>query len=110
MAQDSDPEDLDLGLARERTRLAWARTSLAFAALAVAILRRDVVTGFLVLVTVPVVWTLGDVASRGVTGKIPDRRLLLVALLITLVSVLAIVIALVGHGPASLSQLLPRHG
>jgi uncharacterized membrane protein YidH (DUF202 family) len=107
---DSDPEDLDRGMARERTRLAWARTALAFAALAVAILRREVVVGLVVLATVPLVWALGRVASHDPAGEVPSRRLLLMTLLITLVSALAAVVALVGHAPGSLDQLLTRHG
>lgn len=108
--RDGDPEDLDPGMAQERTRLAWARTALAFAALAVAILRKELVAGLVVLAMVPLVWSLGHVASREPAGKLPSRRLLLMTLLITLVSVLAAVVAFVAHAPASLDQLLSRHG
>lgn len=108
--RDGDPEDLDPGMARERTRLAWARTALAFAALAAAILRKELVAGLIVLAMVPLVWSLGHVASREPAGMLPSRRLLLITLLITLVSVLAAVIAFVGHAPSSLDQLLSRHG
>ena len=107
---DVDPEDLDPGLARERTRLAWARTALAFAALAVAILRQEVAAGLIAAATVPLVWVLSHFAGRAMGGELTSRRLLLITLLITLVALLAAVVALVGHAPGSLDQLLSRHG
>ena len=36
-----DPEDLDPGLARERTMLAWVRTGIAFAAVGAVMLRKQ---------------------------------------------------------------------
>lgn len=105
-----DPEDVDPGLARERTRLAWSRTAIAFAALGAAILRKDVVVGLVVLAMVPPVWGLGHVASAAAWVRQPPKRLLLVTLIVTLVSLLAAVVAIAAHAPDSLSQLLPRHG
>jgi hypothetical protein len=39
-----------------------------------------------------------------------SRRLLLVTVTVTVVALLALVVALLGHSPSSLDQLLPRHG
>ena len=105
-----DPEDLDPGLARERTRLAWMRTGIAFAAVGAAMLRRQPVAGLIVLAITPVIWVLGRVASQEIGSKPHAWRLLLITVIITLVAALAVVVALVGHGPASLRDLLPRLG
>ena len=103
-------EDYDPGLAAERTRLAWTRTSIAFAAVGAAILRREPVAGLVVLAITPVVWGLGQVVARG-EGRAPrDRRLLLVTVIVTLVAALATAVALLSHGPTSLHDLLPRLG
>lgn len=110
MHPDDDPEDADPGLARERTRLAWTRTAIAFAALGVAILRKDLVTGVIVLAVVPLVWATGRVATRVSRPDQLARRLLTMTVIVVAVSLLAMVLALVGHAPASLDQLLPRHG
>jgi len=104
-----DPEDADPGLSRERTRLAWSRTAIAFAALGGAMLRREVAAGLVVLATTPLVWGVGRFASRATQGPRPGR-LLVVTLTVTAVSVLAAIVALVGPAPASLSQLFPLHG
>ena len=103
-----DPEDLAPGVARERTKLAWTRTSIAFAALGAILLRFEPVIGIVVLAAVPLVWALGRVAVRQTRPELLSRRLLLVAVIVTAVSLLAVVVAVTGHGPASLEQLLHR--
>jgi uncharacterized membrane protein YidH (DUF202 family) len=105
MALPDDPEDADPGLARERTRLAWARTSIAFAAVGAAMLKSEVVPGLIVLTTAPLVWALGSFATR--TRPRPGR-LLVVTVIVTLIAVLAAVAVLIGPAPVSLRQLL--HG
>jgi uncharacterized membrane protein YidH (DUF202 family) len=106
-----DMEDLDPGLAAERTSLAWARTAIAFGAVGAAILRKDPVAGVIVLAITPVIWSLGRfVGQPAARPGLLARRLLLVTVIVFMVSVLAMVLALISHGPASLSQLLPRHG
>jgi uncharacterized membrane protein YidH (DUF202 family) len=103
-----DPEDADPGLARERTRLAWARTALAFAAVGAAMLRRELIPGLIVLATTPLIWAVGRFASASHVprGRPRPGRLLVVTVTVTLVAVLAVVVAFLGHSPASLRQLL----
>ena len=106
-----DLEDLDPGLARERTTLAWARTAIAFAAVGAAMLRKEPVAGVIVLTMTPLIWALGRFTGRAAAR--PDllsRRLLLVTVTVVVVSLVAVAVALLGHSPASLSQLLPLHG
>ena len=42
-----DYEELDPGLARVRTSLAWTRTALSFAAVGAVVLRKDIIAGLL---------------------------------------------------------------
>ncbi len=101
-----DPEDVDPGLARERTRLAWARTSIAFAAVGAAMLRKELIPGLIVLAATPLIWAAGRFASHAPRGRPRPGRLLVVTVTVTLVAVLAVVAVFLGHGPASLHQLL----
>jgi len=104
-------EQLDPGLARERTRLAWARTAIAFAAVGGAILKKEPVAGLIVLAMTPLIWGLGRfVGHTAGQPELQPRRLLAVTLTVVAVSVLAMVIAFVGHPPTSLRDLLPLHG
>ena len=105
-----DREDRDPGLARERTRLAWARTAIAFAAVGATMLKRQPVAGLIVLALTPVVWALGHVASQQIGSKPHVRRLLLVTVIVTIVAALAVAVAVLSPGPSSLHDLLPRVG
>jgi uncharacterized membrane protein YidH (DUF202 family) len=104
-------EDLDPGLAAERTTLAWARTAIGFAAVGGAMLRKEPIAGVVVLAISPVIWTLGRYVRQ--RARRPDqlsRRLLLVTVIVVMVSVLGVAVAFVSHGPTSLRDLLPLHG
>jgi uncharacterized membrane protein YidH (DUF202 family) len=105
-----DREDIDRGLAAERTRLAWARTAIAFAAVGAVALRNDVIIGIAMLGATPLIWGLGVLASRDTQPGHLARRLLLVTVAVTAAAALALVGAFLGHSPASLHQLLPLHG
>lgn len=93
-----DPEDLSPGTAAERTRLAWARTAIAFGAVGLAMLRREPVAGVLVLAATPLIWALGRYVSASAPPETRSRRLLLVTVAVTGVAVLAAVAAFIGHG------------
>jgi uncharacterized membrane protein YidH (DUF202 family) len=106
MPPSDDPEDADPGLARERTRLSWTRTIIAFAAVGAAMLKREVVPGLIVLATTPLIYAVGRFATDGVRSAPRPGRLLVVTVTVTAVAVLAVLVAFLGHGPSSLHQLL----
>jgi len=104
------PQHDDPGLAGERTRLAWARTAIAFGAVGAALLKRELEVGLVTLAVVPLVFAAGRLAARSSSPRQRSRRLLAVMITITAVAVLALIAALLVPGPESLDQLLPRHG
>jgi len=81
------PEDLDPGLARERTSLAWTRTALSFAAVGAFVLKKDVAAGLVIMAAAPVIWRLGRLALHR------PGRLKLVAGSIVAVALVALVVA-----------------
>jgi uncharacterized membrane protein YidH (DUF202 family) len=93
-----DPEDLSAVGAAERTKLAWARTAIAFGAVGLVTLRGEPVAGLLVLGATPVIWALGRYVSASARPQARSRRLLLVTVAVTGVAVLAVIAALLGHG------------
>ncbi len=83
-----DIEEAAPGLARARTSLAWTRTALSFAAVGGVLLKKELIPGLIILVTVPVIWQLGRLAHhrRG--------RLQLVTATIVAVALVALLVAL----------------
>jgi uncharacterized membrane protein YidH (DUF202 family) len=57
-------DDIDPGLARERTALAWTRTAISFAAVGGVVLKKEVIPGLILLCLVPVIWAVGRRAYR----------------------------------------------
>jgi uncharacterized membrane protein YidH (DUF202 family) len=90
-------EDFDPGLARERTRLAWTRTAIAFAAVGAAVLKTHLVAGLTVLGLAGIVWGLRQLfRDRAVSGS-QRARLLGVTLTVVAVALVALVLSFVGH-------------
>lgn len=92
-----DIEEADPALARERTDLAWTRSSIAFFALGIAILKFQPVAGVPALAFSVAIWSIGHL-PREKPGTAP-RRVLLVSAAVTVLALVALVLTLVG--PAS---------
>jgi uncharacterized membrane protein YidH (DUF202 family) len=94
--QDGDePRTTDPGLARERTELAWTRSTISFAALGVLILRFRPAIGVPILAFSAIVWWAGRLPRR--PGGSAPRRLLLVTLAVTALALAALVFTLIGQ-------------
>jgi len=108
MTQPDDPEDRDPGLAEERTRLAWIRTAISFAALGVALLKVDVPLGITVVAMVPLIWLTGRrMAWHAPHGENQPRMLLLIALGVAAIGIAVLVLVLTrGNSPG----FHPPHG
>jgi hypothetical protein len=92
-------------LAVHRTRMAWTRTALAFAAVGGVILKTSVPAGLAVLATCPLVWAAGRLGGgpgpRAGAGAAPAafvRRFRLITLTIVVVAVVALVVSVFARG------------
>jgi uncharacterized membrane protein YidH (DUF202 family) len=91
-------EDIDPGLARERTELAWTRMAISFAALGGAILKTAPLAGVPVLAASALIWGLGHLPRRYEGAEPSGRRhpLLLITVAVTAVALVALTAALMG--------------
>ena len=96
----ADIEEADPGLARERTRLAWTRSSISFAAIGVGLLKDKPVIGAPVLLLSAAIWSIGlmpaelDQAGR---ANVTRRRVQLVTAGVILIALAALAIAFLGR-------------
>jgi uncharacterized membrane protein YidH (DUF202 family) len=84
------------GFAQERTDLAWTRSSIAFLALGIAILKLSPVVGIPVLAIGLVVWLVGLLPHSGGREPMASRRVLLVTVAVNALAVVALVLTLAG--------------
>ena len=98
MPHSDDPEDVDPAQVRERTRLAWTRTAIAFAALGAAVLKTSVVAGVTVLALAPLIWQMGHLSHGKSAGTARPWPLLVIAALVATVALAALLLVLLGHG------------
>jgi len=89
-------EDADPALAKERTDLAWTRSSISFAALGVLLLKFRPAVGVPVILLSGVVWWLGHV-RRDQAGT-ASRRVLVVTVAVTAMAFVALLIVVLGRG------------
>jgi uncharacterized membrane protein YidH (DUF202 family) len=93
-----EPGPRDPGLARERTRLAWRRTAIGFAAAGGIILKTNVIAGAVVLAMSPLIWALGHLAGPHTDGTRAAQRLRLMSITIVVVAVVALAVSLTAPG------------
>jgi uncharacterized membrane protein YidH (DUF202 family) len=89
-----DSRPPDPGLARERTSLAWTRSAIAFAAIGAAITKTRPLVGAPLLVFSAVIWVIGRSRRTPDLAGLAPRRVLTVAVSVTVVAVAALIIAL----------------
>ncbi len=92
--EEPDLEDSDLGMARERTNMAWTRTAISFAALGAAILKDRLVPGLIVLALGLATWILSRFLPWSAGGRARPRQLLLVTVAVTAVAAVSLGVAL----------------
>lgn len=92
-----DIEDADPGLARERTRLAWTRSSVSFAAIGVLILKTRPLIGAPLLILSAVIWSIGLTGRTPGRAGVAPKRVLFVAICVFVVAAAALTLALASH-------------
>jgi hypothetical protein len=85
------------GLARERTRLAWSRTVIAFAAVGGALLKTDIAAGAIVVAMAVLLWVLVRIIPGQPGGGASPARLRLVAMTVAGVAVVALAVSFLAH-------------
>lgn len=101
MADPDDPEDVDPALARERTRLAWTRTAIAFAAVGAAVLKTSLAAGITVLALTPLIWQVGRLSHGKGAGTARPGHLLVIAVAVSAVAFVVLLLVLLGHGSSA---------
>lgn len=97
-----DIEEADPGLARERTKLAWTRSSVSFAAIGVLILKTSPLIGAPLLILSAVIWSIGLMRrTPGLAGVAP-KRVLFVTICVIVIAAVALAMTLAGHSPHGL--------
>ena len=97
-----DIEDADPGLARERTKLAWTRSSVSFAAIGVLILKTRPLIGAPLLVLSAVIWSIGLMKRTPGRAGVAPKRVLFVTICVVAIAAVALTVALAAHSPHGL--------
>jgi Domain of unknown function (DUF202) len=91
----------DPGLAGERTRLAWTRTTIAFTALGAAVLKTRLAEGVVIMALGGVTWLLGRFFHDPARGRRQEARLLAITATVVAAAAVALVISFLGR-PATI--------
>jgi uncharacterized membrane protein YidH (DUF202 family) len=102
------PDDRTVSDPANRTRLAWTRTAIAFAAIGAAMLKSSPVAGAIVFALTLPIWAAARRHRHTAAALSPLSGLGLVTITVVLVALAALAVALFGRSPGTLSELI--HG
>jgi len=106
-----EPEDdPGTGDPANRTRLAWTRTAIAFAAIGAVMLKDSPVAGAVVLALSVPIWAATGRARLSPDALTTPAGLRLVTAAVVLVALAALGVVLFARGPVSLTDLIGHHG
>jgi hypothetical protein len=94
-----------------RTRLAWTRTALSFAAIGGVMIKFSATAGLIILVLSLPIWAAvpRDHGTEAISSPSSPYRLRLVTGTVVIVALAALIVAIFGNSPSSLGQLLRGH-
>ena len=101
-------DDRGVGDPANRTRLAWTRTAIAFAAIGAAMLKSSPAAGATVLALCLPIWAVARRTRHTADALSLLSGLGLVTVTVVLVALAALAVALFGHSPGTVSELI--HG
>jgi len=103
------PGDRSVADPTNRTRLAWTRTVIAFAAIGAAMLKSSPIAGAIVLALSLPMWAAMRRHRHRADALSPLSGLGLVTITVVLVALAALAVALLGRSPGTLSELIHGH-
>jgi hypothetical protein len=107
-ADEPGADEPGVGDPANRTRLAWTRTAIAFAAIGAAMLKVSPVAGAIVIALSLPIWAAARRVRHTADAMSPARGLALVPVTVVLVALAALVVVLFGHSPGNLAEIV--HG
>ena len=105
----ADPDEPGVGDPANRTRLAWTRTAIAFAAIGAAMLKSSPIAGAIVIALSLPIWAAVRRTRHTADAVSATSGLALVAVTVVLVAMAALAVALFGHSPGTLAELVHGH-
>jgi len=95
----ADLDEPGVGDPANRTRLAWTRTAIAFAAIGAAMLKSSLIAGVVVIALSLPIWAAARRVRHATDAASAASGLALVAITVVLVAIAALMVAVLGHSP-----------
>jgi uncharacterized membrane protein YidH (DUF202 family) len=106
MRPEPSPDEPNVSDPANRTRLAWTRTAIAFAAIGAAMAKDDLAAGVAVAAASVPIWAVARRVGRTAGARPSVASLRLVTAIVVLVALTALVVSFAGHATDGLARLL----